>query len=663
MEIEIGGEARRIGRQAECALTALGLFALMAGCGGGGGGGDAGGGSAPTFAIGGSVSGLSGTVVLQNNGGDNLSVSVNGTFTFSAVLADGASYSVAVLTQPAGQICSVANGAGTVSSANVTNMTVVCANVYTVGGTVSGLTGTVVLRNNGANDLTLSANGPFTFSAAVANGGAYAVSVFTQSASQVCSVADGTGTIAGANVTNVAITCGALYFAASDGVSGTELWKTNGTNAGTVRVKDISPGGSGSGSSPFGLTVFNGALYFAASDGVSGSELWKTDGTDAGTVRVKDINPGVSDSFPDASIVFNGALYFRAFDAAAGYELWKTDGTEAGTVRVKDINPGAESALPLFPAFAVLNEALYFAARDEAAGFELWKTDGTDAGTVRVMDINPGTNSSFQPFAFGLIAFNGALYFSAQDGVSGFELWKSDGTEAGTVRVKDINLNLGGGSSSPAGFTVFNGALYFWAGDGVLGVELWKTDGTEAGTVCVKDINPGAGSSTNISPGFTVFNNALYFSADDGVLGVELWKSDGTEAGTVLVKDINPGVAASAPFGFTILNGTLYFVANDGVSGAELWKSDGTEAGTARVRDIRPGVNSSIVSLGGPPPGLTVFNGALYFAAHDGVSGAELWKSDGTGAGTVRVKDINPGALDLMDPFAGNSFPSGLTPF
>src|SRR6195256_6551141 len=174
------------------------------------------------------------------------------------------------------------------------------------------------------------------------------------------------------------------------------------------------------------------------------------------------------------------------------------------------------------------------------------------------------------------------LVLAASDGVSGIELWKTDGTGTGTVLVKDINANPGassfpgeGGTLFPSEFVFFNGAWFFSADDGVTGPELWKSDGTAAGTLRVKDINPssGAGSSPR---DFTVFNNALYFSADDGVSGRELWKSDGTVGGAVQVKDIAPGVGAvggipaplsSSPSGFTVFNNALYFFADDGVNG------------------------------------------------------------------------------------------------
>ena len=112
---------------------------------------------------------------------------------------------------------------------------------------------------------------------------------------------------------------------------------------------------------------------------------------------------------------------------------------------------------------------------------------------------------------------------------------------------------------------------YFAAVDGI-----WKSDGTTAGTVLIKDIYPGSGAT---SPSrLTNVNGTVYFTADDGTHGLELWKSDGTAAGTVMVKDINPGSAGSYFHGLTAVNGTLFFSVNDGTIGDELWKSDGTVA-------------------------------------------------------------------------------------
>ena len=162
-----------------------------------------------TYSVGGSVSGLAGTVVLQDNGGDNLSVSANGPFTFGTALAGGAAYSVTVKSNPPGQTCTVANGSGTVAAANITNVAVSCTNnpTYSVGGSVSGLAGTVVLQDNGGDNLSLSANGPFTFGTALAGGAAYSVTVQTNPPGQTCTVSSGSGTIGSANVTSVAVSC------------------------------------------------------------------------------------------------------------------------------------------------------------------------------------------------------------------------------------------------------------------------------------------------------------------------------------------------------------------------------------------------------------------------------------------------------------------------
>ena len=167
----------------------------------------------PTYSVGGSLSGLSsGSVVLQDNGGDDLSVSANGPFTFATKLASGAAYAVTVKTNPSGQTCSVSNGSGTVGSANVTSVSVACTTVptYSVGGSLSGLSsGSVVLQDNGGDDLSVSANGPFTFATKLASGAAYAVTVKTNPSGQTCSVSNGSGTVGSANVTNVAVSCAA----------------------------------------------------------------------------------------------------------------------------------------------------------------------------------------------------------------------------------------------------------------------------------------------------------------------------------------------------------------------------------------------------------------------------------------------------------------------
>jgi ELWxxDGT repeat protein len=230
------------------------------------------------------------------------------------------------------------------------------------------------------------------------------------------------------------------------------------------------------------------------------------------------------------------------------------------------------------------------------------------------------------------------------------ELWKSNGTAAGTVLVK--NIDPGGGSSYPSNLTNVSGTLFFAATDGTHGVELWKSNGTVAGTVLVKDIDPGSGNSNPSN--LTNVNGTLFFAATDVTHGVELWKTNGTGAGTVMVKDIDPGSAGSAPSWLTSANGLLYFAANDGTHGTELWQSNGTAAGTVMVQDINPG------SVGSYPSDLTVSGTNLFFAANDGVHGVEPWVlSLASGSTTAVVTATRRHALETPATVASGGVLAG----
>ncbi len=412
---------------------------------------------------------------------------------------------------------------------------------------------------------------------------------------------------------------GNLFFRAVDGIHGPELWKTDGTAIGTAMVKDIRPSpnptnSSTDGSYPSNLTTVGSNLFFTANDGIDGIELWKSNGTEQGTIKIKDIRPG--DSYPEFLTVIGSTVFFSAYVENGGKELWKSDGTEAGTLMVKKIGTGTAGSYP--QNLTVVGSVLFFSATDGINGTELWKSDGTPEGTVMVKDIAPGTGSSSPGF---LKAVGNSLFFMAWD-ASGAELWKSDGTAAGTFMVKDINP--GPGYSGPIYPTLIGATLFFIANNGVNGYELWKSDGTESGTQMVKDINPGAGSSrlSSVPSYFGVLGTTLFFTANDGVNGDELWKSDGTEDGTVIVKDINDGAGASNPSFFKVIGATLFFSATDGSNGVELWKTDGTAAGTLMVADLTGDGASS------DPGNMTEMDGKLFFAATSESTGRELYIHD-----------------------------------
>jgi hypothetical protein len=177
------------------------------------------------YSVGGTVSGLAGSgLILQNNGGGDLTIAADGAFTFTGRSAAGAAYSVTVLSQPTGpsQTCAVSNGSGSIASANVTNIAVTCATgQFSVGGNVSGLTGTgLVLQNNGGDDVAVTANGGFAFANRLVNGATYNVTVKSQSSGQSCVVRNASGTIAGANISNVEVSCASDQFTVGGTVTG-----------------------------------------------------------------------------------------------------------------------------------------------------------------------------------------------------------------------------------------------------------------------------------------------------------------------------------------------------------------------------------------------------------------------------------------------------------
>jgi ELWxxDGT repeat protein len=429
-------------------------------------------------------------------------------------------------------------------------------------------------------------------------------------------------------------------------------------------LKDINPGTGGSAVylNPFAADVLNSYLYFAATDGVHGKELWKTDGTTAGTMLVRDINAGSADGMGSNIRYCNGKLYLEANNGATGLEPYWSDGSTNQPVLVKNIfadkGKSIENSSP--SGFTLMNGIVYFTAagskaRIPAGGtgmyapdMELYRTNGTAAGTSIVKVLEP--NELYGTWPADYVAWNNVLYFTGR--VSGYgisRLARSDGSANGTYMVSSAITHTA--DTYGRRKQIINNALYIVATDTVHGYELWKSDGTAAGTVLVKDINPSGDGAPRF---ITDWNGTLFFNADDGSHGRELWKSDGTTAGTSMVKDIRAGSSGSDPSWLTVFNNALYFMAAGDDGTRQLWKSDGTEAGTALLAVLNPTGNgdSLYFAIGGDWYGSGYYDNAhfqivgnyFYFHAIDGVHGLELWRSDGTAAGTSMIKDINPGS-------------------
>ncbi len=436
---------------------------------------------------------------------------------------------------------------------------------------------------------------------------------------------------------------------------GREIWRSDGTSAGTQSIT-----GAGPWLSVRDLVSFQGELYFTT---VSPSGLWAVDS--AGTVRpissavwgsllaVDDILfvwssnglwafDGVTAQLRQlttSSCVGLTALGSRAvfwcLDLGLAAQPWVSDGTVGGTMQLATIPPGTTLGVAQPRVFTRLGSRLVFFA-DDGTGVHPWVTDGTVAGTQRVTQLSPSTT---MPVYWAPRAFRGHVYFLERSSVqpAGFalaaNLWRTDGTASGT------SLVMSGLQASELGAT--RDALYI-VNDDARGRELWVSDGSAANTRLVVDLNPGAVGS-NPTELFPATNGNLFFVADDGATGDELWRTDGTVFGTVLTGDlVQPlsGGASSSPRDAIAAFGGVLFWADDGVLGREPWFTSGQASGTRMLKDLNPGAAGSTV---GRVSQIADGRG-VFFSAADAQRGNELWFSDGTEAGTRLVKDIHRGS-------------------
>jgi ELWxxDGT repeat protein len=422
---------------------------------------------------------------------------------------------------------------------------------------------------------------------------------------------------------------GDRYFLRSE----SSLWVTDGTLPGTFSLGEFSYRPA---EGPATWVPEQGVLYFSAEvPGLGhGTELWRSDGTPGGTYEVLDIVPGSGSSNPTSLVSLQGRLYFRV-----GCALWRSDGTAAGTLKVQDVCAGSLHAV---------GSRLVFVGGD-SKGRELWASDGTTAGTRRIADLTMGFYSTtFHDFQ----VVGKRLFFTATASDRGEELYVTDGTAQGTKLLTWLSdpeafHDFPGyvyqppewGNSLP--MTPLGNRLFFWAYDPAYGVELWSSDGTPKGTRMVRDTCPGSCSSSLSS--LHALKGRLYYLVDNGTVS-QLWVTDGTAQGTQKVKDFPGWIANWSHLGTA--NDRLFYVHE--VWPVSVWTTDGTADGTTSLAEFYFNPDREGMTVAG-----TVAGGVLMFQGRDDEHGRELWRSDGTPAGTQFL-------FDIADEDLGGSYPRDL---
>ncbi|MFO0899513.1 MAG: ELWxxDGT repeat protein [Pirellulales bacterium] len=442
-----------------------------------------------------------------------------------------------------------------------------------------------------------------------------------------------------------------------------KLWATNGATSDFAPVRQFArdpvPSDHRRG------VALGSQLLFLADEGLTGPELWCSDGSAAGTRLIANLALQTNNSLvfgkrlqvgdsqhlqsrvgvrwrPQGQTVLPGRTIRQlaerdqralrqvndarepVFCVHRPAGVGGADGTEAGTYRVHRFAAGFGA--DKYARLTAAGKHLLFFDSEPSTGMELWTSDGTEAGTRIVKDVRPGPLSSNDGDSGIVAADLGIVYFVADDGVSGAELWRSDGTVEGTQLV--VDLVSGSRGANPSQLASWGGRVFFLAEVGAH-TGLWSTNGSVEGTALIVEVNSGDGPW--YPRDFTLAGDYMYLLAENSKFQPVLWRTDGTTGGTVPVRAIGlPGSNAREHGEVLAMGGELYFLGDDGISGKELWRSDGTPNGTELVADLATGPFASVIL------GLSVISESLFFTA-DSPAGRILWRTDGSQGGTVSL--------------------------
>jgi len=457
-----------------------------------------------------------------------------------------------------------------------------------------------------------------------------------------------------------------ILFAASNGINGSELWYSDGTEEGTYMVKDINDGfargllsSAVNGYSSL-ITPARTGAYFRATNGVNGTELWFTDGTEQGTYMVSDINPGAPESIPSAMMTIADIVYFSANNGVNGTELWKSDGTVQGTSMIMDINPGSPSSDP-----SHITEAggiIYFSANDGIVGQELWKTSGITSTTVLVKDVRVATDfaggANYGSYPSDFIEFNEKLYFTAGtfrddigtgEGFSSIELWTSSGTNETTFRVGENEEWFG----DPATLTLYNDKIFLSLNTYVASWRNYSSCVWEGNEIAVANGLDDRWFCTG--PLFEYWNNDNISQVEDMWPYCELDQYNGEWYCTENIEQDSEN-----EFLYNEEKHILFDFWINFNPGREPALSDGTLNGTYLITEIVPWTYDDLDGDGdanwfnyqsmNQESDPVVIGDVVYFFAWTPYTHFELFRTDGSSDGTMMVSDLYPGYFESEMP-------------
>lgn len=497
----------------------------------------------------------------------------------------------------------------------------------------------------------------------------------------------------GANIEEMTRFDDKVYFLANDGVHGMEPWVSDGTEGGTGMLGDLSPGPASS--RPRAFIEYRGRLFFVAgvtdNDGRSTSHLWSV--SKSGQVEMhRQIYDGEAMAplvMPGQSMtVWDDQLIFKGETKRTGAQLWATDGesetpvllwcdpqgrplplrcnprwtlSSTNAMYVIDVTGelwgmarGKRGMLKVFEQsggndtapVGMLGDNLVFSYFEARTGREPYVATAQSGSAHLLKDINPEARNGCFASVTPAMSTGSRIFFAADDGIHGNELFETDGTEEGTRLLLDIND--GKASSNPNWFQVLGDHVLFVADDGTHGNEIWITDGTPAGTQLLADLAPGPDSS-NVH-NYVLVGDRLFFDATTSMFGEELFVTDGTKDGTRLFADILPGPRGSEPSQSEFTSQYLIFTADDGIHGRELWRADLKSGDAQMVKDIGLPQQSRMTAL----RSMTGLGDFVYFVADSPAYGAELWCLPPGAEGPYLVQDL------FLGP--AGSHPEALTP-